>query len=1351
MNSSIMRTAPVPENRNCYKVNPLQAGMYFQSLLTQQDAQPGYDIEQIVVSLNEKFIESKLQWAIDLVLKKYAGLRCGFHIDSSDASTMGDLYLAVEDGLSVPLESHTLPATSPAEQEAEFRKFLEKDRKRIFDLSKPPLMRCTVVKDRNQTPVQLVWTVHHIVVDGRSMAIMTDELFQLLYGREEADYVASFPATDSYLEYLDWLEKQDHKEGIEFFAGVLEGKSTSTPAPLAEPAGRPLNASGSGQHRHVLSEELSQNIQKLARKGKTTVGTVVQAMWSILLCRYTSSDDVIFGNTLAGRRNYPGKIAKSVGFFINTIPVRTQAPKEKTVQSLLTEIHKQSLGNRKFESTPAMDIGVAAGFNHGEALFDTLVMYEIANPHQQLVATGSDFWADHSVDILEQPAVPLVLSAFNGENFELHFLYDKLRFTLDSIKRIDASCEQIFLQMCSGLDRPIGEIDVLPKAEREKILKQWNDTNASFNEHYCIHQLFEERAAMQPDAVAVQDQHSSLGYRELDEKANQLANLLISKGVQPGEYVGICLSRNINLVVALIAVEKAGAAYLPMDSSYPADRLEVMIEDTAAKLVVTEAQYSDLFNIEKIELDGAEQDEWGQADVTKPVVDHDPLRECYTIFTSGSTGRPKGVVLSHRAVVNTLEWVNKTFAMVPTDRLLFVTSPCFDLSVYDVFGMLGAGGTVVVASEELLEDPTRLAKFVVDAEITVWDSAPAALQRIVPFFPDGKHPHLRIAMLSGDWIPLTLPTAMKERFPAIKVRSLGGATEAAIWSNWYPVETMDERWVSIPYGRPIDNARYHVLDDRLEPVPVGVPGDLYIGGVCLANGYLGREELTRERFIEDPFNPGTSERLYKTGDLARYFPDGNLEFLGRSDFQVKIRGYRVEMGEVEAAITHLPGVRVAVCMAFADASGQNILVAYVVPKEDATLNEPDIKSLLASKLPSFMVPSRVISLEALPITSNGKLDRSKLPNPHTIQRSKESIELPKTDEEKQIAEIWQEVLGCENVDVNDSFFEIGGHSMLAVVLVTKIRTKLGVNIPLTQILSNTSIRQQAKLLGGEIDAESRHALQAFNANGSRVPLILIPGLAGTAFTYRSLPAALGSEQPLYSIDLLAAANQSHLLDSIETLADFYVDEIIQSCGDQTVVVGGFSFGALIAFEVARRLVLKGVSVPLLISFDGFAPGFPSVLPLPERIISHLREFANRSFKDKIRYVIQRIRRKIKYRKDIKAIEKLNTAVAPVNDNVEEHVERITKSQYKALNAYKAAPGKAEFELLLVRATEDRQWVGLNSFDSMYGWKKFIAGTMTLVTVPSDHLGILDDEHSELLAKTLKRSLDIVNHACQSDT
>jgi amino acid adenylation domain-containing protein len=741
---------------------------------------------------------------------------------------------------------------------------------------------------------------------------------------------------------------------------------------------------------------------------------------------------------------------------------------------------------------------------------------------------------------------------------------------------------------------PLRQIELLDDTQRARQISHWNDTAAPFPDHLRIHDLFDAQALRQPDAVALVFEGSQMTFGALEKRANQVANALQARGAGPGDYVAVLVERGFDLIVALLGVAKSGAAYLPIDPVYPQDRMRFMLKDAGVKTVVVS---KDL--VLQLEPDASGQLVMGSLDLIgasdeRPTSAANSSDVCYTIYTSGSTGLPKGVVLTHRAVVNTLHWVNRTLEVGPKDRLLFVTSPSFDLSVYDIFGALGAGAAVEVASEDLLREPARLAHHVATQGITIWDSAPPALARLADFFPAQsssatKTPAsaLRLVMLSGDWIPVWLPTRLMQVFPGVKVRSLGGATEAAIWSNHFPVEAVDPAWASIPYGNPIQNARYYILDNHQRPMPPQMPGDLYIAGECLAQGYLNREELTAERFVPDPFHAG--QRMYKTGDLARYWADGTMEFLGRADFQVKIRGYRVEMGEVEAAIRALPNIRDVVCTTWVDGSNQQSLVAYVVPTACQAVDAAQIKTSLSSRLPDFMVPSWVIPLEALPITSNGKLDRKALPSPAQAQVGS-AYEAPVTDLQRALVKVWEEVLKRAPIGINDNFFDIGGHSLLAVSLVTKLKSTLQVTVPLSRIIEQPTIERFAAALG--------HAASPVRnledglielKKGAEATLFMVHDGEGETLLYRSLALRLPEEFSVVGIPPHALPGIPMAHCGVPEMAEAYLVGVRARQPVGPYYLGGLCAGGVIAFEMAVQLERAGERVELVAILDAVEP------------------------------------------------------------------------------------------------------------------------------------------------------------------
>ena len=1321
-----------------YVLGPMQAGMFFQSLLGSDEAsdKAGFDIEQLCLQFREPLDQTALGKAWSLVAARHPILSTSFHLEGS--SEPGQV---VHQGVAVPIEVEDWSnhRDDEARQKRRYQDFLRSDRARGFALDTAPLLRVTLIL-RGDGTTELVWTFHHIILDGRSFALVLNDVMRAYDALVRGTEVELGPAPRPYRDYIDWLGTRDLDKSRTYFRQLLSGKSTPTPLPCAEPVARPLPERGYGEWVERVDSETVNSARALAGSTQTTLGTVVNAAWALVLGRFTGDQDVVFGSTRACRRSALGGEAQDmVGLFINTLPLRARLGEGRSVADVLNDLRAQVVALREHEHTPLAEIQAASELPRGSALFDTLVMFENQELGQMLRATGTPLLADCSPHLHEQPSLPLNITVFDGEQFEIRILYDRKRFRERVIRQLAESMSVALRELARDAQRPVHTVEVVPEAEKHRILFEWNATERSFCDQRCIHEGFEEQVERQPDAVAVEMNGQTLSYRELEQQANRLAHALRARGAKPGVYVGICLTRSLDLVVALLGVAKSGAAYVPLDPQYPEDRLAFMLADTEAILVVTEQQHSGLFKTAKLVLDGQDRAEVLGMPDERPARLSGPGDVCYAIFTSGSTGIPKGVVLTHRAVVNTFEWVSRSFEVGPGDRLLFVTSPCFDLSVYDSFGALGAGATVVVASEERLKDPQALVDSIISEKITIWDSAPAALQRLVTFFPkSAPEATLRLVMLSGDWIPVTLPDQIRQVFTRAKVMSLGGATEAAIWSNWYPIEVVDPNWTSIPYGKPIQNARYHVLDANLNVVPVGVAGDLYIGGVCLADGYLRRPELTQERFIADPFRPG--ERLYKTGDLARYFEDGNLEFLGRADFQVKIRGYRVEMGEVEAVTTNLEGVREAVCTAFVDASGQKSLVVYVVLEQGACLDATSIKDRLAATLPDFMVPSHVVFLEKMPLSANGKVDRKALPSPMAAT-DQQGYVAPRDSLEQKLAEAWEELLGRKPIGIRDNFFELGGHSLLAVMLVSRVKASLGLDCPLTYIMEEPTIEALAERLRcpSSVLGAIKHMVP-FNEGGPLPPMFLCAGAGGYGFMYRQLSSLLGASQPVYVLQAVGSRREADIGDhSIEEMAEIYEREILPVSGSGPVVFAGYSFGALAAFELAKRFRDRGRTVECLISFDGFAPRFPRLQPIHQRVVAHLNALKRADMSGRREYIARRWHNVKRRGLRLLGRDRTATTIASADVELNTHISRLEASLWAAQRRYDPAY-TLDCPLLLFKCENPEKWVGSEMDDPLYGWETCVNGTISTVILPGDHLNLFEGDNPKLMAEAIARHL-----------
>lgn len=908
--------------------------------------------------------------------------------------------------------------------------------------------------------------------------------------------------------------------------------------------------------------------------------------------------------------------------------------------------------------------------------------------------------------------------------------------TLDSIARWMSTVAQAVL---AQPERPLREVSLLGDAEHRQQVVAWNDKARAFPEQRRLHDAFEAQVAERPDAVALVFEGSELSFREVEASANRVANALLARGVGPGERVGLYVERGFELIFALLGVAKAGAAYVPLDTAYPDERVQFMLDDAGCRLVLASSQLVSQAGVGRNVIDVAGH-EVRAASAERPPCNTSADRHCYTIYTSGSTGRPKGVVLTHRAVINTIDWVTRELAFSPRDRLLFVTSPSFDLSVFDVFGALGAGASVEVASKALLDDPEALAARLMQPGITIWDSAPPALARLAPFLKPAEASTLRLVMLSGDWIPVWLPGLLQQSFAGVGVHSFGGATEAAIWSNHYHVQSMRPTWTSVPYGHPIQNFRYYVLDHHRRPLPVGVAGDLYIAGTCLAEGYLNRDELTRERFVADPFVPG--ERMYMTGDLSRYWPDSTLEFLGRADSQVKIRGFRVELGEIESALVQLPDVLDAVCSVLVDASDQKSLVAYLVPRAGKVLVERAVRASLAERLPEFMLPSHLVVLPALPLSPNGKVDRKALPSPSGRSGAEPPVP-PRNECERRLVEIWKELLKKDAIGIKDDFFALGGHSLLAVMLITRIKSELGVKLELTRILERPTIEALAECVQNVSDEPQgvRH-LVALSPVGHRPPIIMVAGIGGYAFTYAKFGSLFSKEQPLYALQAVGLEGEPASAGrSIEHVAEIYLEEVQRERPRGPLILAGFSFGALAAFELAVLLERQGREVPLIISFDGFAPGYPRVLPWPARLKAHAIELANLSGAERAEYLAARlVNLRSRVRRLIGRTADEHDDVPFADTHMNERLKNSWANHMQARRRYRTT-AVSSASVLLIRAEVPERWAATTMLDPLYGWQDRVRGPVHTVTAPGNHLSVMTLQNQELIVNAITQRVD----------
>jgi amino acid adenylation domain-containing protein len=987
----------------------------------------------------------------------------------------------------VPLALVDLSGLPAGQAESEAGRRAAEEAGRPCDLAAGPPLRTVVFRLAADDHLALFLT-HHIVLDGSTQLFLRD--LAALY--EAATRGTASPLPALRFQYVDFAHWQRRWLG----GGVLEGqlaywlRQLGGELPqLQLPTDRPRRAVRStrgAQSSFTLRGGLGEGMRTLARQHGATLFMTCLAALEVLLYRLTGQRDLCIGFPIADRPH--PDLEGLIGCFVNTLVLRADLTGEPRFAGLLARVRETTLDAYAHKDLPFETLVEALDLPRDLSRTPLFQVLFVANttPPPKLALPGCDAAVVPLASASARFDWLLVLRP-EGRELGCHIEYSRELFDRSTIARVAGHLERLLAGLVADPGARIGELPLLAPAERHQLLAEWNDTGRAYDTAGTVHGLIEEQAARTPEAVAVIDDAGLWSYRDLDRHANRIAHQLRELGLQPGDAVGVHLERSAEMVAALLGVLKAGGTYVPLDAALPAERLRRLLARLAARhLLTSQALRERLGELPGLDgvvvLDGqtgAALPGGGRAagrrelaaqpgESPRVAVPADAL--AYVIFTSGSTGVPKGVAVRHRAVRNLIAWINRDFGVGPGDRVLFLTAAGFDLSVYDMFGLLAAGGSVRVVSRDDARDPERLLALLLTEPITFWDSAPAALQQLVPLLPavttagSGRTAALRRVFLSGDWIPTALPDRLRSAFPAARVVSLGGATEATVWSNVFPVEAVDPQWPSIPYGRPMPNARYHVLDPRLAPCPAGVEGDLYIAGDCLALGYAREPGLTAERFLPDPFDTGG--RIYWTGDRARYFADGVIEFLGRRDQQVKIRGFRVELGEIETVLAQHPAVREAVVVAEGQGTDRH-LIAYVVPGAGA-VPLAALREHAAAHLPEYMVPAALVPLAALPLTAHGKLDRKALPRPDRsgLQAGQAGREVvaPRTPAEAVLARMWSEILGISPIGVHDDFFDLGGHSLLATQLAARVRDALRTDLPLRAFFESPTIAGLAQRL-----------------------------------------------------------------------------------------------------------------------------------------------------------------------------------------------------------------------------------------------------------------------------------------------
>ncbi|MHC5933206.1 non-ribosomal peptide synthetase [Nostoc sp.] len=1019
-----------------------------------QPGQPLYN-EAYAFHLKGSLNVTALAQSLNEIVRRHEVWRTNFTIVN------GQPFQVIAPTLALALPIVDLQSLPEDALEAEVQRLATEEQARPFDLAKEALVRSTLLQ-LSQAEYVLLFTMHHIVCDQWSFEVLTWEVAELYKAFSKGKLS---PLPELPIQYADfavwqqqWLQGEVREAQLSYWKQQLSNIPSVLELPTDHPR-PPIQTNRGAKQSLVLSKPLTDALKALSQQEKATLFMTLLAAFQTLLYRYTGQDDIVVGTTISGRNR--AEIEGLIGFFVNTLVMRTDLSGTPSFREILNRVREVALGAYTNQDLPfeqlVEKLQPKRNLSH-TPLFQ--VMFQLQNT---LTTT------------LELPGLTLSPLVFDKETAKFDLTLSMVEIKQGLIGTLEyntdlfnaATITQMlghFQSLLEGIvvnpDQQISKLPILSEAERQQLLVEWNNTQADYPSKQCIHNLFEaqvERASLTSDAVAVVFEDQQLTYQELNARANQLAHYLRSLGVGPEVLVGICMERSLEMMVGLLGILKAGGAYVPLDPAYPQERLALILEDAKPLVLLTQKQLvAELpkHRAKVVCMDADWEIHTFSSAQSNPISSVTAENLAYVIYTSGSTGTPKGVLITHQALVNHSIAAAKAYQLQPEDRILQFASISFDVAAEELFPSWLSGSTVVIRPNRILAFANFL-PFLEQEKLTVlnlptayWHDWVSDLAQTEASLPST----LRLVIVGTEqtlpeklalWEKLVGDLYHKLPEGHLRIRWLNayGPTEATIGATIYePPEPENQSFYRVPIGRPIANTQIYLLDKHLNPTPSGVPGELYISGVGIARGYLNRPELTAEKFIPNPFSEKSGTHLYKTGDLARYLPNGDIELLGRIDHQVKIRGFRIELGEIESKLKQHAKVREAVVVDRKDEEGDKRLVAYVSPDFEQTLTVSELRSFLQEKLPQYMVPSAFIVLPALPLLSNGKLDRHSLPAPETLRPEIEvAYVMPQTEVEQKIATVWQNALNIENIGIHDNFFELGGHSLLMVKVHTQLR------------------------------------------------------------------------------------------------------------------------------------------------------------------------------------------------------------------------------------------------------------------------------------------------------------------------
>jgi amino acid adenylation domain-containing protein len=1249
-----------------------------------------------------------------------------------------------------------LPET---QREAELRRLADREARRPFDLVPGPLLRAALLRLDEKEHVLLL-TMHHIVSDGWSMGVLFRELSALYkaFCTGEPCQLPELPI--QYADFAVWQRKWLQGETLEDQLSYWRDRLNGAPPLLELPTDRPrpsIQAYQGARHSLILPPSLNATLKAMGRQEGVTLFMMLLAGFKILLYRYTGQGDIVIGSPVANRNRV--EIEELIGFFVNTLVLRTDLSGNPTFRQLLGRVSEECLGAYAHQDLPfeklVEELQPERTLSHSP-LFQ--VMFILQNtPRSALELSGLTL---NPLEV-DSGAAKFDLTLSMVEETEgLHgeLEYDTDLFDAATIERMAGHFHTVLEGIVADPEQRLSELPLLTAAERHQLLEEWNDTKTDYPRDKCIHHLFEEQVERVPDATALVCEDQLMTYRELNRRANQLAHFLQAQGVGPDAMVGICVERSFKMVIGVLGILKAGGAYVPLDPVYPEKRLAFILQDSEVPISLTHNRVNKCLpesHTRILNLD-TEREALSREREDNPISGAEDDHPAYIIYTSGSTGVPKGVIGLHRGAVNRFNWMWETYPFEKGEVCCQKTTLNFVDSVWEIFGPLLQGIPTVLIPDVILKDPHLLIQSLAVESVTRVVLVPSFLQVLLDSFPDLKHrlPKLKFWITSGEEISAELAQQFHKTMPQSILLNLYGSSEASADCSWYDTRK-GKLSLRVPIGRPISNTMIYLLDSNLQLVPIGIPAEIHVGGAGLARGYLNQPELTRNRFIRNPFF--LEGHLFKTGDLARYRSDGNLEFLGRIDHQVKIRGYRIELGEIEAVLNQSPKVRENVVIVRADIPDDRRLVAYLIADKNDLPSEDDLRCFLKERLPDYMVPAVFVFLDKLPLRPNGKIDRKALAaREWTISGQEEKYAAPQDALELQLTGVWEKVLNRKPIGIRDNFFELGGHSLLAVRLFAFIEKIIGQRLPLTTLFKAPTIEQLASILRDGGWSVPWISLVPIRPTGSRLPFYCVHGAGGNTLELYPLASHLSPDQPFLGLQDPGIDGGTFDESTIEGMASHYIQDIRSFQPEGPYILGGYCFGGTVAYEMARQLQVQGEEVAALIIIEGHwlsekesrsmlgRTRFQRVINyLVNRICLERSNLSVRRTKEKLAYIRRRARRAME-----KSWVKIQIIIDPFlaafnlrkRYSLLYRVEVLDKFHIKAKRKYK--PISYNGRVIIFKAMQKS--FGISS-DPYLGWGRLINGEPEVSEVPGLHENIIDEPWVKVLAEKLNDSLERLNH------